>query len=234
MAETEALVDNVVRLRRVLRDSDDSVREELEPVLERLEERLGPTLNSSQTARLLGVSHTAIARWIKKGDIGTVLTPQGRKQIPVAEVLALLEQVQRAPNDGRRQGVAHVIRQLRSDAARLDLTDLLERLPTAFENRHERTALQSLMYHRLVARRLDDHVVSEARRRLRRWRRDGHIHPEWADEWEQTLAQPVEEVARRIGVDDEHARALRQSSPFAGALTEHERLKLLEALATRS
>ena len=234
MTETEELVDNVVRLRRVLRDSDDVVSEELEPVLEHLEQRLGPTLNRSQTARLLGVSHTAIARWIKKGDIGTVLTPRGREQIPVAEVLALLERIHRGPNDEPRQAVARAIRELRADAARLDVTDLLPRLPAAAGNRHERTALQSLMYHRLVARRLDDHLVSEAQRRLRRWRRDGHIHPEWADEWEQILAQPVEEVARSIGVDDEHARTLRQSSPFAGALTEHERLKLLEALDTRS
>jgi len=233
MTETEALVDDVVRLRRVLRDSDDSVREELEPVVERLEQRIGPTLNSSQAARLLGVSHTAIARWIKKGDIGTVLTPSGRKQIPVAEVLALLERAQRSPNAEPGQGVTHVIRELRAGAARLDLTDLLQRLPVAFD-RHDRTALQSLMYHRLVAERLDDHLVSEARRRLRRWRRDGRIHPGWADEWERMLTQPVKEIARTIGVDDDHARSLRQSSPFAGTLTEHERLKLLEALETHS
>ena len=42
------------------------------------------------------------------------------------------------------------------------------------------------------------------------------------------------EIVKAISADSEYARTLRQSSPFAGALTEHERRRVLDAVAKAS
>jgi hypothetical protein len=48
------------------------------------------------------------------------------------------------------------------------------------------------------------------------------------DRWETLLAQPVEEIRRVISADSEAAADLRQSSPFAGSLSEPERRRIVE------
>jgi hypothetical protein len=85
-----------------------------------------------------------------------------------------------------------------------------------------------------VAERLDEHVVEEARRRLRRWRQNGRIDTRWADEWDRILSMPLRGIARAIGADSPRARALRQTSPFAGVLTEQERRRLARAVEERA
>ena len=78
-------------------------------------------------------------------------------------------------------------------------------------------------------------TVDEARRRLWRWEERGRIHPRWARQWRTILEQPTEVIADVLAADTERSRALRQSSPFAGALTEHERRAVLAGVeqATR-
>ena len=49
----------------------------------------------------------------------------------------------------------------------------------------------------------------------------------WLDEWAHLLQGPIHELASALIATDEHARALRQSSPFAGVLTQEERLEAL-------
>jgi hypothetical protein len=93
--------------------------------------------------------------------------------------------------------------------------------------------LQSLAYHRAVAERLDEHIVDNARRRVHRWRDEGRVHPRWVDEWETVLSKPLPQVARAIGADTPAARALRQTSPFAGVLSEQERRRVLDAVEGR-
>lgn len=87
-----------------------------------------------------------------------------------------------------------------------------------------------MAYHRAVAARLDERLIREARERLDRWRRTNGIHPVYAKEWEEVLSRPPDEVARVIARDASDARALRQSSPFAGALHEDERRRIIEAV----
>jgi len=94
--------------------------------------------------------------------------------------------------------------------------------------------MQGLAYHRAVAERLDRDLVEEARRRLRRWRREGQLDARWADEWEKLLSQPASQIAKIISSDSKHGRALRQTSPFAGALTEQERRRLVKAVEERA
>lgn len=107
-------------------------------------------------------------------------------------------------------------------------------LPRRRHRTHRIPELYALAYHRLVAERLDEQLVDEARNRLCRWRGDGRIHPRLAQEWDRILAMPLPEIAKGISADTKHARELRQSSPFAGVLTEQERRRLLRAVEERA
>lgn len=93
---------------------------------------------------------------------------------------------------------------------------------------HRLAELRSLAYHRLIAERLPSqaHVLQNAQARCARWLADGPTHPTWALVWQGLLSQPLDQVIVRLGADDEEMRALRQSSPFAGALDPRERWAL--------
>jgi len=232
--ETSRLIESVVRLRRAERAAGDAVRSEIEPVLSHLEEAVGPTVSRAQAARLLGVSQTALDRWIDKRDIPAVVTPNGRREIPLSQLVDLLDEVERQDERGRL-ALASVIHDRRRRAESIDAEEILPARRRRIGTRDHRPAeLRSLAYHRVVARRLDEGIVNDARKRLRRWREDGRIDPRWADEWERILAMPPPSIAKLMSSDSERARALRQSSPFAGVLTEQERRRLLEAIEERT
>jgi hypothetical protein len=76
-------------------------------------------------------------------------------------------------------------------------------------------------------------LVSNARRRLRRWRESNRVHPRWLDEWDRLLKMPQSRIAKTLSADTPHARQLRQTSPFAGVLSEQERRLLAEAVEQR-
>lgn len=234
--DTRGLIESVVRLRRAERTADDRVRDEIDPVLSYLEDIVGPTVGRADAARLLGISHTALDRWIEKGEISAVMTPRGRFEIPLSQLVDLLEQVEQRQHEDDRRALASVIRERRRHAETIDEEGLLPaRRRRRVKPRNHRTAeLQALAYHRLIARRLDRPIVNDARRRLRRWRKDGRIHPRWADEWESILALPLPRIAKLISADTEQARELRQTSPFAGVLTEQERRRLLRVVEERA
>ncbi len=106
------------------------------------------------------------------------------------------------------------------------------RLPSSRMPEGHRTAeLRSLAQHRLVAERLDEELLAQARERVQRWLDDGGpVHPVWAQRWRALLARPPGEVAAAICADDEAGRDLRQTSPFAGALTPAERWRIIRAV----
>jgi hypothetical protein len=225
--ERERVVESLVRLRTIAPQVSDEVRRNIEPVISLLEEAAGPTVSRSEAGRLLGVSHTTINRWIEKGDITTVPTARGRSEIALGQVIRFLQSVE-GDRDAGNLTLAQVIHDQRRRASDLDVASLLPRKGDS--KGHRKAELRSLAYHRAVARRLDKDIVVDARLRLRRWQEEGRIHPRWADEWTRILVLPLPQIARRISSDSEHARALRQSSPFAGALTEHERRRILEGV----
>ena len=231
-AETSELVEHLLRLRRAERAADVAVRPELAKVRAYLEALVGPTLNRAEVARLLGITQPALDKWVAKGDVPTVLTPGGRREVPLPEALSLIEDVERARDERGGRVLTRVIRERRRLS--LETVDLERLLPRRRRPRTHRVAeLQSLAYHRLVAERLDESIVDAARERLRRWRAEGRVHPRWADEWERILALPPPGIARAIAADSTHARELRQSSPFAGVLNEQERRLLRRAVDER-
>ena len=227
--ETEEAVRSLVRLRRAKRTAEAETARELEPIVGTLERAVGPTVSRASAARLLGISFSALDRWIDKGDISAVLTPEGRREVPLSQLVDLLEHSEELrPKHGSR-ALATLIRKRRRQADAISDGDILPQL-TPSGAPHRAADLRSLAYHRLVARRLDDDLVEEARRRLDRWRAADRLHEHWADAWEDVLERPVPEIARLIGSDTPEARALRQSSPFAGALTDQERRRSIRAV----
>lgn len=224
----EETIRELARLRQVQRSLPSDARSALDPTLELLRSSIPPTVKKSVTARVFGVSQNALERWLRSGEIATVRTPSGRTEISVSELLDLLEQMGE-PGEMSRPLAAAVSRR-RDRSARNMTVDLLPWNPDGEPNDHRQADLRGLAYHRAVAKRLTPSMVDAARRRLDRWRADGRVHPRWADEWEHVLTQPLDRIAKVIGEDSQHAADLRQSSPFAGTLSDHERQQILRAV----
>lgn len=221
------LFENIERLRRVERGLPPN--RDLVAVRAALEEELGETVSRRLAAALLGVSHAALDRWIAAGDLPLVFTVTGARGVPVAELLELCEAVEIERREGRR--TRHVLEPVMARAReRADALDVGELVPTmtAEGGGHERAERRSLAYHRALARSLDQRMVDDALRQTWKWRLQGRIDARYADSWERLLRRPLADVRKAISEDDQRARDLRQSSPFAGMLGEPERRKILE------
>ena len=101
---------------------------------------------------------------------------------------------------------------------------------------HARLDERSLALHRLVAQKLiaDPTLLGLARANVARWKA-ANAAPSFAlSEWEQILGQPIVEITALLVDRSEHATRLRQSSPFAGILTDAERKAIYESYAART
>jgi hypothetical protein len=153
-------------------------------------------------ARLLGVSQTALDRWISLGEIPVVTTPAGRREVPVPALLDLLDAVEaRRQAAGDRHALGAVLREREASAPQLDARSLLPRgeVRARRSDGHRAAELRALAYHRAVAQRLDDDSVPCAAEAhpARGQRTRGSAAPE----------QPVRRHARRA---DPPARARRR------------------------
>ncbi len=93
---------------------------------------------------------------------------------------------------------------------------------------HRTAELRSIALHRLVAGRLDDAVLEAARDRVERWIADGGpVGTDSALRWRELLSEPPPILAQRIVEDTEEMRDLRQNTPFAGVLSNHERWQVV-------
>lgn len=94
---------------------------------------------------------------------------------------------------------------------------------------------RSLALHTAVAERLreDPEILTRARTKLDEWlSRGGRSTPLWT-RWREILDRPVDEVASFLTERSEDAAWLRKASPFAGALTPEERLRVLREVRAR-
>jgi hypothetical protein len=108
-------------------------------------------------------------------------------------------------------------------------------MQTAYSD-HNRLDERSLAMHQLIAKKVqaDPALLNKARENLRRWQEiDGSPMPALT-EWEQLLSSPVAQVTQFLSEQSERATRLRQSSPFAGILTEAERRSIYESYSTRT
>lgn len=222
MLDQETLIRDLARLRSVLRRRHD---DDVAAVDDDLSRAAGPSVRRAAAARLLGVSQTALDRWIASDDVPVVVTDRGRREVPSDALVELVDRVDRRRRDGARHPLAEELKARRTRAEKIDVARLLPVEDPG--GPHRGAELRALAYHRAVAQSLDAATVTDARGRLRRWRQDGRIHPRYADAWAELLSRPLREIAETIARDDEQARDLRQSSPFAGALDEPARRRVL-------
>jgi hypothetical protein len=101
--------------------------------------------------------------------------------------------------------------------------------------RHARLEERSLALHREIARRVrrNPELLAGVRERLANDIKSGRFSLSVTDamqEWLDLLnASPLEQVLELLVDPGENARRLRQSTPFAGILTQGERRRLFEA-----
>ncbi len=93
---------------------------------------------------------------------------------------------------------------------------------------HRLSEERSIAYHRAIAARLEEDptLLARARARVRAWLAAPGGAPHYARAWDEILARPLVEIAAFLVDPGEHARELRQSTPFAGALPPRERWRL--------
>jgi hypothetical protein len=219
----QRLFDGIVRLRRAERHAAPD--KDLAAVRALLEADLGDTMSRRLAARVLGVDHKALERWIRSGDLPLVLAPSGRTEVPVAAVVELFEAVAETRASGARSR-HHLEPWMTAGRRRAEEMHLGGLVGDGGNEGHARAERRSLAYHRALGRRLRRPMVDEALRLLWRWREQEKIDERYAEQWEQVLRRPVAEVRRMIGEDSQRGRDLRQNSPFAGMLSEAERRRI--------
>jgi hypothetical protein len=224
LKEKERTIRNIARLRQAERTAKSP---EVAAVRSDLEEALDGTVSRNLAASLLGVSHTALNNWIAAGDVPVVISERGRKEVPVGALLDLYELIGEGGDGARRHRLEPVMRKNRRRAKLMRPAKGPEFSETAG---HRRAELRSLAYHRTLAPRLRRRSLDGAAQKIRLWQRQGRINSHYADLWLELLAKPVHEVRKVISADNQVGRDLRQSSPFAGELSEPERRKILEAV----
>jgi hypothetical protein len=128
------LLEPVVRLRLAIQQTrDPALRDELRGIEVALRRQLGPAVAKRAAARLLGVSVTALDRWVDRGALPAVASARGSKRLAVetGPLLDLATTVRRLRRAGRTHAVlSQAVRALgwkergqrlvyRSDVARL-------------------------------------------------------------------------------------------------------------------
>ncbi|HEX2686755.1 MAG TPA: hypothetical protein VHN14_09055 [Kofleriaceae bacterium] len=93
---------------------------------------------------------------------------------------------------------------------------------------HRTAERRSLAYHRAIAERLvrDPSILARARDRVAGWIASGAVHPKWTAAWTELLALPLAEICDRLQEPSEAMTAMRQMTPFAGALDPRTRWAL--------
>ena len=98
--------------------------------------------------------------------------------------------------------------------------------------KHRIIEARSLAMHCLVAMKIerDPRLLKDVRRTLETWcSRYGQDVPRALEEWRLILGEPWEVIAVLITSPGERATRLRQSTPFAGVLSESERKRVYAA-----
>lgn len=115
--------------------------------------------------------------------------------------------------------------------------DTLERLLAAMQSELVAVPVltfeerRSLMMSTAVAAKLRENpvqVLAAARQNIKKMRSIGPGEQQWVDVWESLLALGAGHVEALLTSTDQFARDLRQSSPFAGVLSEDERRHVLD------
>lgn len=93
---------------------------------------------------------------------------------------------------------------------------------------HRLAEERSIAYHTAIAERLlrEPEILEPARRRVQAWLTPEERAPFYARKWDEILAQDLSSIAAFLVERSELANELRQSTPFAGALSPQERWRI--------
>jgi hypothetical protein len=93
---------------------------------------------------------------------------------------------------------------------------------------HRLNEERSIEYHRFIAERLlrEPEILDMARRRVAEWLAARKTAPFYARKWAEILAADADSVAAFLVDRGELATELRQSTPFAGAISPQERRRI--------
>src|SRR3982751_952060 len=108
MSVAAPLLEPIVRLRLAIQKTrDPRLRDELREIEVSLRRQLGPAVPKRAAARLLGVSVTALDRWVDRGVLPVVSSPRGTKRLAVetTPLLELATTVRRLRRAGHSRGV---------------------------------------------------------------------------------------------------------------------------------
>lgn len=97
--------------------------------------------------------------------------------------------------------------------------------------RHQDIDRRSLALHQAVAEKLrrDPSLLAIALANLDRWETRGASHAQpYLEAWRQIIDSGLNNCLQAMVEDSERSTALRQSSPFAGVLTDAERLTIFQ------
>ena len=107
-------------------------------------------------------------------------------------------------------------------------------VPAADAPRWTRVEEKSLAIHRRIAARLledPDRTIKKARRNLALLRSaDRGQSARLLDDWNDLLGRPTDEIVTAMLARTQHAIDLRQMTPFAGVITDAERIKALQSV----
>ena len=106
----------------------------------------------------------------------------------------------------------------------------------SFYSDHTRLDERSIALHQLVAEkvRAAPALLDKARANVRRWQEANEGPSPALTEWAQILRSPANDVLALLTERSPRATRLRQSSPFAGILTEEERRAVYESYSART
>jgi hypothetical protein len=183
------------------------------------EHRLVPI---SEAIRLSGRSRNTIKGWVERGLLDGFRSPTNNELFVRRDQLLRLIDKYAVPSNA-------------SPASRPALTQRRGSPSPSRLDRHRLAEQRSLALHKRIAELIDDDpsIVATAQRRVARWL-DGTerfaASPEYARRWKSLLSGPQRRLLEALRSDSEESRALRQSSPFAGVLSERERHAILEGV----
>jgi hypothetical protein len=103
-------------------------------------------------------------------------------------------------------------------------------------DRHRLAEERSLAYHAVIAERLgrEPQLLELAQTRVRAWLARGEPAPFYAREWAFILEQSLASIVGFLVDRGERACELRQSTPFAGALSARERWRIWHETGERN
>jgi hypothetical protein len=137
------------------------------------------------------------------------------------------------------QSAAERMRRMRKRRKAAGYREITRWVPKQFTgaaySSHRLAEARSLAMHAAMAQKIEREpsLLDIPRQNMERWRaRWRDKPPPWWREWRILLQRPWPEIAALITEPSENAARLRQSTPFAGVLTDAERARIYEAFGS--